>query len=758
MKIRIEGPYYGSYSLSQVNRSLIIALAKMDTVDVSYSATSAEDYHRDRIQENELESLAHYLDVRSNFVPDVVIRHTWPVESSELKGKNNYRLFHWEETAIDVDIVMQLNNSYDAVLAPSNFVAEVLRYNNIQRVIRTKNAACTNLEKITKGDGPKNIITYCHISSCFARKAPDLLIDCYCHAFKNYKDTQLIIKTGYNPHVNVKKMIFDAKVKYGEIADSIIHIDNELDQNSLAEIVRCSDYQVYPSRGEGFGLPVLEAHIAGIPCIMTVSTALGELYLKDIDVAVESKPSYASSHLSLLGSIWWEPEYWSLEEAFSRTREEYFFEPHKYQNRLSLLNTFRWPSWVDIAEDLVLAVTPLLIEETALFETKKTNFADRQLDITTISTYNTVCGIAEYTNELLDALNDTYTGGPIETSIILSSNGVPIAMPRNKYHVKIAWDNWGDYKPLLLELPLNGCVLIQHHSAFFSTETLGDIIRTSLSRGNMCIVEFHSALDDSHAPGSYNELIHRFGTQSGVLFLVHSRREFIYLDPMFTMKKNLRIAPLPFRDVSALCELRPTGNSYVICSFGFLRTHKGFDVLINAFACLRELGVNAKLLLITAKTSDPDSDLTFNYLSSLVESYGLKGNVTFITDYLDIDSVHGVLGYVDCVVFPYQDVPEGASAAVRVAISAGAAVICSAQASMFDELTSHVLRFHNVNELCELMRSLVSDRNLREEYRKRSKSLARSYSMEKHATYLINSFRAISYHHKESGDDDHAIF
>ncbi|MEM7203461.1 MAG: glycosyltransferase [Planctomycetota bacterium] len=54
--------------------------------------------------------------------------------------------------------------------------------------------------------------------------------------------------------------------------DDVLILDDELDAAALAAVYRACDLLVHPYRGEGFGLPVLEARACGVP---TVTTAGG---------------------------------------------------------------------------------------------------------------------------------------------------------------------------------------------------------------------------------------------------------------------------------------------------------------------------------------------------------------------------------------------------------------------------------------------------------------------------------------------------
>lgn len=83
----------------------------------------------------------------------------------------------------------------------------------------------------------------------------------------------------------------------------------------LAEMVSASDAVILPSRGEGFGLPILEAQAAGIPVITTRCAAQEELLQAGWFIEGESEWSYQDS-------FWMRPGILSTVEALEHAYEQ----------------------------------------------------------------------------------------------------------------------------------------------------------------------------------------------------------------------------------------------------------------------------------------------------------------------------------------------------------------------------------------------------------------------------------------------------
>ena len=111
------------------------------------------------------------------------------------------------------------------------------------------------------------------------------------------------------------------------------------------------------------------------------------------------------------------------------------------------------------------------------------------------------------------------------------------------------------------------------------------------------------------------------------------------------------------------------GEDYVIGSFGFLRPHKGILELIRALPIIHKKYPEVKLLCLNAIYGDEASIEYFKRCSDEVELLKLKGFVRFITEFLPVDDIMGLLSTTDLIVFPYSNINDGSSASASMAIA-----------------------------------------------------------------------------------------
>jgi glycosyltransferase involved in cell wall biosynthesis/O-antigen/teichoic acid export membrane protein len=101
------------------------------------------------------------------------------------------------------------------------------------------------------------------------RKNVPTLLRAFAHARENMADIDLVILgTGYE---NVRKLIGDLGVAHH------VHMLGYVDEATKATILRGAVAMVYPSRLEGFGLPIVEALAAGIPVVSGTGGSLIEI-------------------------------------------------------------------------------------------------------------------------------------------------------------------------------------------------------------------------------------------------------------------------------------------------------------------------------------------------------------------------------------------------------------------------------------------------------------------------------------------------
>lgn len=149
-----------------------------------------------------------------------------------------------------------------------------------------------------------------------------------CEAFKNDKDVGIVIKTnsGRQTHIDRKivRQTFDAllrEVRKSSLYPKLHLVHGEMSDEEVASLYRHSQIKALVSltRGEGFGLPILESAAAGLPIITTPWSghvdylSLGKFIGIDYSLT-EIHPTRVDDKIFMKGSKWSQ----TSEEDFKR--------------------------------------------------------------------------------------------------------------------------------------------------------------------------------------------------------------------------------------------------------------------------------------------------------------------------------------------------------------------------------------------------------------------------------------------------------
>jgi glycosyltransferase involved in cell wall biosynthesis len=210
-------------------------------------------------------------------IPDLYIFHGHPYDYVNAPGRFNIFILNYEYFEIkkeDRVLIDRLNNYFDLVLVSTNFVREILIKNRLTTPVELLPWGVDRSE-FNPDVKPREIkglkgFNFIYAGVFTERKGIDILVEAFINEFSAGEDVSLVLKEAmrwrhFEPWI--EKVMMRAKNKS---APKIIHI-NRADRSIAGYFTAC-DAGVFPFRGEGFGLPILECIASGRRVLVTKGT------------------------------------------------------------------------------------------------------------------------------------------------------------------------------------------------------------------------------------------------------------------------------------------------------------------------------------------------------------------------------------------------------------------------------------------------------------------------------------------------------
>ncbi len=680
---RIEGPFDSSYSLAIVNRSLALELEQQGEHVGLVSMDGPGRLPPDPAflaQEPAAAALWH--NATHMAMPDVVTRNLYPPYVLDMRGLtrilSNYA---WEESGFPPAHVASFNASLDLITVTSHFVKKVLRDNGVRvPVAMVGNGIFEPLVQVTALPRMPGVFRYLHISSCFPRKGVDALLAAWARAFKREDQVELVIKTFANEHNDVAAQIARLASTAPNHAP-IQLIEEDISAGQIHALYASADAVVCPARGEGFGLPMAEALAHGKPVITTGFSGQRDFCTPETAWLCDYSFAYSRAHLGLSASVWAEPDVASLAAQMQAVRAAPLHEVERKVRAGQELIRQNY-CWDIVARKTRKAVDALDILDSTVLRLPRLGW---------VSTWNTRCGIATYSQALLSGLP--------HGNVTLFANRNTVLEGEDAENVRRCWTlGWveDDLEELYAAIRAEAveALVVQFNLSFFPLDALCRLVERAEDAGIPVFLFFHSTMDVERPMGGWVRLGEmRQQLARATRLMVHSVGDLNRFKAI-GLVDNVTLFPhgLPEAyegDRAAVRRALGLENRTVLATFGFLLPHKGLREMIRAVGLMRHALPDIHLLMLNALYPADVSRDELAACQALIRELGLEGHVSMIPDFLDDADIMARLSAADVVVYPYQNTQESASGAVRLGLASGTPVACT-PLPIFEDIASIV--------------------------------------------------------------------
>lgn len=658
---QIEGPFDSSYSLALVNRALARALAGAGEEVTLVSAEGPGAFDPDPAFLRANPDLAAMVQAgKTGSAPRLVTRNMFPPRVADLpKGETlgGLHCWAWEETGLPADFVADFNAHLDFITVTSPHVQRVLIDNGVTVPAYVVGNGVDHIE--ARGADPAHLpplpdkVTqasriFVHVSSCFPRKGADVLLDAWAQAFAGRTDVALVIKTFDNPHNDIAARIADRD----DLAQVHV-ISDDITPDAMAALLTRADVAVLPSRAEGFGLPVAEALMAG--CRVLTTGWSGQKVFEGCPLLqfTDYRMAQAGSHLTDGDSLWAEPDVFDL----------------AYQMKQAAAAPTPGPEAVQAARDWLLArfSWDAVAQRNIAAARDAAHRPPRHVPkVGWITTFNTRCGIATYSEHLLAHLpqgHDVTVFAPDVDATLVPDADLPEPVVRC----------WREDQPSLerLTAQINEAgietLVIQFNYAFFDMAAFGEFLTAQKAAGRSVVVMMHGT-NDARAPVDRQVASIAPALRACDRLFVHAVADVARLKAM-GIAENVTLMSHGVLPAETLPE--NTQGPVIIGTYGFFLPGKGLVDLVRAVGMVRRAGHDVILRMTNAEYPQPVSAQEIAEARAVVAAEGLGDVVEIETAFLsDADTLARLRG-CDLVVFPYQSSGESASGAVRYGLAAG---------------------------------------------------------------------------------------
>lgn len=268
IRVQIEGELFANHSFSNINE--VLALQFLENDDFAVSIDRRQRYPAFDSRAFDAHRLHGYVGRAFEGGPDVVIRHAYPPNWDPVTCGKWIHIQPWEFGHLPTEWLAPLVNQVDEVWAPSTYVRDVYVRSGVP---------ATKIVVIPWGVRPDvyhadvpplflptdKAFKFLFVGGVIERKGFDTLLAAYLEEFRPQDDAVLVVKDMGSQSFYRGDRLRDQLLRARDDPrkPAITYLDGHLTPGQLASLYAACDCLVAPYRGEGFGLPILEAMACG---------------------------------------------------------------------------------------------------------------------------------------------------------------------------------------------------------------------------------------------------------------------------------------------------------------------------------------------------------------------------------------------------------------------------------------------------------------------------------------------------------------
>lgn len=262
-----EGSFLVNHSLANANREIVLSLSESKDIDLSLTP-----YELNQFTDTEEARFAKITSLSYRQLPhtDFHVRHFWPPNWAPPANGEYILMQPWEFGSLPCEWKEGLRNVRE-VWSYSNYVKDLyLRAGCPEDMVHVIPLGINPEQFNPVGDqinlDTKKSFRFLYVGGLIGRKGVDILLNAYLNEFKQEEDVCLVIKDFYYQSPLVSQV--EELAKRTDIPE-ILHLHGSISPANLPRLYRSCQCYVHPYRGEGFGLPILEAMACALPVITT---------------------------------------------------------------------------------------------------------------------------------------------------------------------------------------------------------------------------------------------------------------------------------------------------------------------------------------------------------------------------------------------------------------------------------------------------------------------------------------------------------